>query len=78
MKCPNCGFDSPAEMRLCGLCGTRLAQVCSECSFANPLNYRFCGMCGTLLSEARVPAQLAEAEPAMEAAARPRPTPVQL
>jgi len=50
MNCPNCGFDSPSEMRFCGACGTLLTVVCAECGFANPLDYRFCGMCGTRLS----------------------------
>ncbi|RPH57653.1 MAG: hypothetical protein EHM81_11280, partial [Chloroflexi bacterium] len=46
MKCPNCGFDSPPEMRYCGACGFRLAFTCADCGFANPLDFRFCGMCG--------------------------------
>ena len=50
MICPNCGFDSPSNMRFCGLCGTRLTIDCPECSSANPLEYRFCGMCGTRLN----------------------------
>jgi len=50
MNCPNCGFDSPSDMRFCGSCGTRLTSACPECGFANPLDYRFCGMCGTRLS----------------------------
>ena len=61
MKCPNCGFDSPPNMRYCGACGLRLAVVCAECGFANPANFRFCGMCGvklrleTVESTARLP-----------------------
>jgi predicted ATPase/class 3 adenylate cyclase len=50
MNCPNCGFDSPPDMRFCGSCGTRLTVTCAECGSANPLEYRFCGMCGTQLS----------------------------
>src|SRR3972149_3948363 len=50
MNCPNCGFDSPSDMRFGGSCGTRLTSACPECGFANPLDYRFCGMCGTRLS----------------------------
>ncbi|MBI5294636.1 MAG: AAA family ATPase [Chloroflexi bacterium] len=50
MKCPHCGFDSPPEMRYCGMCGTRLTVACSECGFSNPLNYRYCGMCGASLN----------------------------
>ena len=49
MVCPNCGFDSPLEMRFCGRCGVALKQVCSTCNFANPLDYNFCGRCGTSL-----------------------------
>ncbi len=33
-------------MHYCGLCGTRLAQICLSCGFANPVGYRYCGMCG--------------------------------
>lgn len=51
MKCPNCGFDSPPEMKYCGMCGTRLLVVCSNCGFDNPVTYHFCGMCGTSLVE---------------------------
>ncbi len=51
MKCPQCGFESPPEMKYCGYCGTRLAQVCPMCDFANPLDYRYCGMCGAPLTE---------------------------
>ncbi len=57
MKCPNCGFDSPPEMKYCGRCGTRLAQVCPSCNFANPLDYRYCGMCGARLTEEPVAEQ---------------------
>ena len=50
MNCPNCGFDCPPEMRYCGMCGARLAQVCPACNFANPASYRYCGMCGARLT----------------------------
>jgi class 3 adenylate cyclase len=78
MKCPNCGYDSPPEMRFCGLCGMRLARACPECHFANPLNYRFCGMCGVRFSEAPVPVQPAEPKPAVEAVVLPRRAPAHL
>ena len=51
MKCPNCDFESPPEMRFCGMCGTSLTRTCPECQFVNPVNYQFCGMCGTLLRQ---------------------------
>lgn len=50
MTCPTCGFDVPAELPYCGMCGTRVAQLCPECGFTNPVVYRFCGRCGTALS----------------------------
>ena len=50
MKCPNCNFDVPQEMRFCGNCGTALTQICPACQFVNPVNYRYCGMCGTALT----------------------------
>src|SRR5512134_320300 len=46
MKCPNCDFDCPPEMRFCGMCGASLTFTCPECQFVNPVTYRFCGMCG--------------------------------
>ena len=50
MLCPNCSYDSPAEMRYCGMCGTHLAIACKECGFINPLFFHFCGTCGTKLA----------------------------
>jgi predicted ATPase/class 3 adenylate cyclase len=38
-------------MHYCGMCGTRLAQMCLACGFANPVAYRYCGMCGARLVE---------------------------
>jgi predicted ATPase/class 3 adenylate cyclase len=49
VRCPNCGFDVPAEMKFCGQCGTRLRTTCTVCGFGNPLDYRFCGDCGAQL-----------------------------
>jgi predicted ATPase/class 3 adenylate cyclase len=39
-------------MKFCGMCGTRLAQVCPVCGTANPPEYRFCGQCGAALAAA--------------------------
>ena len=52
-------------MRFCGMCGTRLKQICPGCSFANPLDYRFCGMCGLSLlsSPAHLPRETAVSLP---------------
>lgn len=50
MKCQNCGFESPAEMRFCGMCGNPLSIQCPECQYLNPVSYLFCGMCGTQIS----------------------------
>lgn len=52
MKCPNCEFESPPEMRFCGMCGISLTITCPACQFVNPVNYRFCGNCGTPLNPA--------------------------
>ena len=41
-------------MKFCGMCGTRLTQICSGCGFANPLPYHFCGQCGMPLAAAQV------------------------
>lgn len=60
MKCPKCGFDVPANMQYCGMCGTRLAQVCHRCGFVNPTTYHFCGMCGVRLPAREEPAPTLE------------------
>ncbi|NBD35934.1 MAG: AAA family ATPase, partial [Chloroflexi bacterium] len=79
MKCPQCGFESPPEMRFCGMCGTRLVCTCPECDFANPLTYKFCGMCGAVLGEggeAIAPAanlSATELPPEVQPPARPVP-----
>ncbi len=49
-QCPRCQFDSPANMKFCGMCGARLTQICFCCGFANPLTFRFCGQCGAALA----------------------------
>ena len=57
MICPNCGFESPAGLKFCGMCGTRLAVICPACNFTNPPVFKFCGNCGTVLDESanRIP-----------------------
>lgn len=60
MRCPNCGFDSPAEMKFCGMCGACLVQICTNCEFANPLAFVFCGQCGHPLAVSSVGAQRSE------------------
>ncbi|MBI4766289.1 MAG: AAA family ATPase [Deltaproteobacteria bacterium] len=37
MKCPNCGLDSPAEMRFCGQCGYELTASSHLSNKAHPL-----------------------------------------
>ncbi|MBN1921046.1 MAG: AAA family ATPase [Anaerolineae bacterium] len=51
--CPSCGFESPAGMLFCGMCGARLSRACPTCGFHNPPDFRFCGMCGAALEPAR-------------------------
>ncbi len=46
MQCAHCGFDSPYEMKFCGMCGTSLTRTCPNCRQPSPLDYRFCGHCG--------------------------------
>ncbi len=50
MKCPNCQFDSPPNMKFCGQCGGKLSPVCPQCGAENPPGFRFCGECGGALS----------------------------
>ena len=77
MKCPNCDFDCPPEMRFCGMCGSPLTIICSECQFTNPITYRFCGMCGNLLQQDEGSARPRGAG-AARAAAAPRPLGLQM
>ncbi|TET26167.1 MAG: zinc ribbon domain-containing protein, partial [Candidatus Aminicenantes bacterium] len=46
MKCPECQFKNPEDMKFCGECGAKLETICSNCNFSNPLNFKFCGECG--------------------------------
>src|SRR5687768_12542504 len=66
MTCPTCGFDVPAALPFCGMCGTRVAQLCAACGFVNPLAYRFCGRCGAALTRGplELPAPAAPSLPA--------------
>ncbi len=49
MKCQVCGFEIPAGMKFCGMCGAVAAKPCTRCGASNPLSYRFCGQCGAAL-----------------------------
>ncbi len=60
MKCPSCGFKSPAGMTFCGQCGTRLGERCPNCGFVNPFGFRFCGQCGSPLAGAAAPPVLSQ------------------
>ena len=50
MKCPQCQFENPEQMKFCGECGAKLEKVCPKCNFANPPKFKFCGECGHNLS----------------------------
>lgn len=49
MRCTNCGFENPIEIKFCGECGAALKNVCSNCGFENPPRFKFCGECATPL-----------------------------
>jgi len=49
MRCTNCGFENPLEIKFCGECGAPLKNVCSNCGFENPPRFKFCGECATPL-----------------------------
>src|ERR1041385_354790 len=55
LRCPDCGFESPEDLRFCGQCGAKLARLCPSCSQPNPASFRFCGSCGAALSAAVEP-----------------------
>ena len=50
MKCPQCQFENPEQMKFCGECGAKLEKVCPKCDFSNPLKFKYCGECGHNLS----------------------------
>ncbi|MBN1579381.1 MAG: zinc ribbon domain-containing protein [Anaerolineae bacterium] len=70
MRCPNCDYDNPPEMKFCGACGTRLPRRCPDCGFENPADFGFCGRCGARLNGEPGPA--VEPTPAGSAAGTQR------
>ncbi|MFC1829887.1 adenylate/guanylate cyclase domain-containing protein [Thermodesulfobacteriota bacterium] len=46
MKCPQCQFNNPEQMKFCGECGAKLEKICSKCNYVNPSQFKFCGDCG--------------------------------
>ncbi len=75
MKCPECQLESPAGLKFCGQCGSKLQVVCPQCGTENPPAFKFCGECGSPLA----PVFSAEASsvPAREPAHLPRRPPIQ-
>ena len=60
MKCPECDFDNPKEMRFCGHCGAPLYSTCPNCNISVPTQFKFCGSCGVRLSSPGVAGDLAK------------------
>src|SRR5215510_5304745 len=79
MRCPDCGYDNPEEMKFCGECGTplQLQHRCARCGFENPPRFKFCGACGTpLIGQPRAsPSTPAHEERDVEAAQPLQETP---
>ncbi len=50
MKCSQCEFENPANMKFCGECGSSLRNECPQCGFENPPGFKFCGDCGAPLT----------------------------
>jgi len=51
MKCPQCAFDNPDNIKFCGECGSKLEKTCPGCDSPNPPQFKFCGNCGNSLSD---------------------------
>jgi transposase len=51
MRCPSCGFESPAGMKCCGQCAIPLTGACPQCDLANPTEFAFCGQCAAPLTD---------------------------
>ena len=51
MKCPQCSFDNPENIKFCGECGNKLEKICPDCNSPNPPKFKFCGECGATLKK---------------------------
>ena len=71
MLCPNCSFDSPHDMRYCGMCGTRIARECPNCQSVLPLDFRFCGKCGVQFEDVPV-VEITSSQPSVTEDMAPR------
>ena len=60
MKCPECDFDNPKEMRFCGHCGVPLLNTCPNCNSNVPIQFKFCGSCGVRLTSPNAANDLAK------------------
>lgn len=55
MRCKQCAFDNPQNMKFCGQCGQALICECPACQFENPASFRFCGNCSASLGVTEKP-----------------------
>ncbi len=46
MRCTQCQFDNPPDMKFCVECGAKLALPCAICGAENQPSFKFCGQCG--------------------------------
>ncbi|MFC1877072.1 AAA family ATPase [Thermodesulfobacteriota bacterium] len=51
MKCPQCSFNNPENIKFCGECGNKLEKICPDCNSPNPPKFKFCGECGVDLQK---------------------------
>lgn len=70
MRCLNCNFNNPDDMKFCGQCGAPLTLCCRACGFENPPTFKFCGQCGARLATSAGPVDSPEST-----AAPPAPLP---
>ena len=55
MKCPNCQFDNPENIKFCVECGSKFEIICPQCQYANAPTFKFCGECGYNLTQPSKP-----------------------
>ncbi|MGE5138299.1 MAG: adenylate/guanylate cyclase domain-containing protein, partial [Rudaea sp.] len=63
MKCWNCGFENPPNVKFCNNCGSPQQRPCPLCGTTNPPGSKFCNNCGLNLQEAYVAPASSPASP---------------
>jgi hypothetical protein len=78
-QCPNCHNEIPESAKVCGHCGTRLANTgkvfCIHCGKEIPTTAKMCGYCGTRQEETAADAPALKRETSQVNTVEPKPAP---